>query len=80
MIHYGYLGKEKRTFTDPNELHNEEAMEIMLKSTGLKTIDLERYPQASLKNKMGNFYEADIQKAYAPAQGKYNESVIIASI
>ena len=31
-----------------------------------------------LKNKIGNFDEADLQKYYARAQGKYNETVTIA--
>ena len=41
--------KEKRTFTEPNELHNEEAMEVMFKGTSLMALDLDHYPQALMK-------------------------------
>ena len=52
-------------------------MEDMLQATGLTTIDLYQYPQAALKNKIGNFDKADLQKSYAWSQGKDNETVII---
>ena len=42
----------------------------MFKGTGLQALDLDQYPQGTMKNIMGNFYEADIQKSYAWAQGK----------
>ena len=32
-----------------------------------------------MKNKIGNFDEADLRKYYTPAQGKDDETVIIAS-
>ena len=41
---------------------------------------LDQVPQPALKNKMGNFEGADIQKAYARTQGKYDETVTIAII
>ena len=58
----GIWDKYKRTFIDPNELHNEEAMEVMFEDTGITALYLDQYPQAALKNKMGNFDEADLQK------------------
>ena len=45
-------------------------MEGMFKGTCLTELDLDQDPQAVLKNKMGNFDEADLHKYYAPAQGK----------
>ena len=45
----------------------------MFKVTGLTALYLDQDPQAALKNKMGNFDEAYIQKAYAWAQGKYEK-------
>ena len=59
--------KDKRTYTDPNELHNEEAVEGMFTDTGLTSLDLYQDPQAALKNKMGNFDEDDIHKSYTRA-------------
>ena len=50
----GIWDKEKRTFTNPNELHNEEAMEVMFEGTGIAALYLYQYPQAALKNKTGN--------------------------
>ena len=50
----GILDEEKRTFADPNELHNEEAIEDMFEGTGITEIDLDRNPQAELK-KNGKF-------------------------
>ena len=66
----GTWDKDKRTFTNPNELHNEEAMESMLEGTGITSLDLDKDPQAALKNKMGAFYESYFQKAYARTQGR----------
>ena len=60
----GIWDKDKRAFTEPNEMHNEEAMEYMFKGTGLTALYLDQDPQAALKNKMGNFDEAYLQKAY----------------
>ena len=52
----------------------------MFEGTSLTEIYLDQDPQAALKNKMGKFDEADIQKAYARTQGKYDETVTIAII
>ena len=73
----GIWDKEKRTFTNPNGLHNEEDMEGIFKGTGLTGLYLDQDPKAALKNKMGNFYEADLQKASAWSQGKYDKIVTI---
>ena len=54
-------------------------MEGMFKVTGLTALHFDKDPQAVLNNKMGNFDEADLQKAYAQARVKYEETVIIAS-
>ena len=75
----GIWYKEKRKLTDPNELHNQEAMEGMFEGPGLTALDLDQDPQAVLKNKMRNFDEAYLQKAYTRAQGKYDGTVIIPS-
>ena len=75
----GIWDKDKRTFTKPNELHNVEAMESMFKGTGLMALDLYQDPQSDLKDKIGNFYEADLHKAYAWARGMDNETVTITS-
>ena len=68
----GIWDKENCTFTDPNELNNEESMEGTFEGTGLTELYLDQDPQAELKKK-GNSDEADLQKAYARAQGKYYE-------
>ena len=47
----GIWDKDKLTFADPNELHNEEAMEGVFKGTGLVALDLDQDPQAYLKKK-----------------------------
>ena len=75
----GIWDKEKRTFTHPNKLHNEEAMEVIFKGTGLASLGLDKDPRAVLNNKMGNFYQSYLQKYYAQAQGKDYETVTIAS-
>ena len=75
----GKRDKERRTFTNPNELHNEEAMEGMFKGIGLAALDLYQDPQAVLKKKMGNFDEADLQKSYTREQDKDDETVTIVS-
>ena len=56
----GIWDKEKRTFTDPNELHNEEAMEDMFKGTCLTSLYLDQDPRYRLKDKIGNFDEVDL--------------------
>ena len=61
----GIWDKDKRTFTNPNDLHNEGVMEGMFNGTGLNSLYIYQDPQAALKNKIGNFDEADLQKAYA---------------
>ena len=53
-------------------------MEGMFKDTGLTAYYLDQDLQAELKNKMRNFDKADLQKYYARAQVKYNETVTIA--
>ena len=75
----GVQDNDKSTFTNLNELHNVEGMEGMFKVTGLTALHFDQDPQAVLNNKMGNFDEADLQKAYAQARVKYEETVIIAS-
>ena len=54
-------------------------MKGMFEGPGITALYLYQNPQVALKNKMGNFDEADLQKAYVQAQGKYNEAVTIAS-
>ena len=66
----GIWDKDKRTFTNPNNLHNEEAMEGMFEGTWIMALYLYQVPQYALKNKMGNFDEADLQKSYSREQGK----------
>ena len=68
----GIWDKYKCTITEPNELHNEKAMEGIYEGTGLTALDLYQDPQSALKNKMGNFDEADIQKGCAWQQVKYD--------
>ena len=75
----GIWDKEKRIVINPNELHNEEAMGGMFKGTSLMALYLDQDPQYELKNKMANFDEADLQKAYAWALYKDEETVTIAS-
>ena len=53
-------------------------MEGMFKDNGLTAYYLDQDAQAELKNKMRNFDKADLQKYYAWAQVKYNETVTIA--
>ena len=55
-------------------------MASMFKGTGLMALYSDQGFQADLKNKMNFFDEANCQKAYAWAQGNYNETVTIASI
>ena len=66
----GIWDKDKCTFTNPNELHNEEEMEGIFEDTGLTALDLDKDPHTTIKNKMGNVDEADVQRAYAREQGK----------
>ena len=49
----------------------------MFEVTGPPSLYLYQDPQSALKNKMGKFYEADIQKAYTRSQGKDDETVTI---
>ena len=42
----------------------------MFEVTVLTTLELDQDPQSALKNKMGDFDEAYLQKAYAQSQGK----------
>ena len=51
----------------------------MFVGTGLKELDLYQDPRSALKNKIGKFDEADLQKAYARERGKYDETVTISS-
>ena len=44
----GIWDKYKRTFTKPNELHNEEAMESMFEGTGITALYLDQDTQAAL--------------------------------
>ena len=57
--------KDKHTFTEPNDLYNEEDMEGMLEGTGLMALDIYQDPQSVLKIKMGHFDESGLQKYYA---------------
>ena len=75
----GILDKDKRTFTYPNEIHNEEAMEGMFNVTGITALYLDQDPQDALKNKIGNFDKTDLQKAYSWAQGNDDKTVTTAS-
>ena len=43
--------KEKCTYNDPNELHNEESMEGIFEGTDLTALDLDQDPQDALKKK-----------------------------
>ena len=74
----GIWNIKKLTFTNPNELHNKEAMKGMFDGTGLTVLYIDQDPQAALKNKMGKFDDAYIKKSYTQAQGKDNKSVTIA--
>ena len=47
----GLWYKDKCTFTDPNELHNEESMESIFEGTGITALDLDKDSQFALKNK-----------------------------
>ena len=75
----GTWDKYKRAFTDTNELHNEEDMEGMFKGTGLTVLYIDQEPQTELKNKMGNFDDADLQKAYDWEQVNNYETITIKS-
>ena len=75
----GIWDKETFPFANPNELHTEEAMEGILEVNGFTALYLDQETQASLKKTMGNFDDADLQKAYAHAKGKDDETVTIAS-
>ena len=55
-------------------------MEDMFKGTGFTSLYFNQEPQAALKNKMGNFDGAYLQKSCTQAQGKDDEAVTIASI
>ena len=66
----GIWDKDKRTFTNTNKLHDKEKIKGMFEGTWLSALYLDQDPKFTLKNKMGNFDEADLQKAYTPTQGK----------
>ena len=51
----------------------------MFEGTGPKSLGIYQDPQATLKNQMGPFDEADIQKYYARVQVKDDETIIIES-
>ena len=51
----------------------------MFEGTDLTALNLYQDPQAALKNKIGNFDQAYLQKAYTRAQGKDVETVTITS-
>ena len=51
----------------------------MFEGTGLTEIDLDQDPQSALKNRMGNFDQAYLQKAYALKHGKDDKTVTITS-
>ena len=55
-------------------------MDSIFKGTALTALDLDQYPQASLKNKMGTFDEVDIHKSYAHTKLKDEETVTITII
>ena len=55
-------------------------MEGMFNDKGLAEFYLDQDPQDMLNNNMGNFDEADLQKYYAWALGKDDETLTIASI
>ena len=48
----GIWDKDKRDFTYPNELNNEEAMEGMFEVSGPKALDLDQDSQDALRKKM----------------------------
>ena len=75
----GIWDKDKHTFTDPNRLHNEGAMEGMLNRTVIIALDLDHDPRAALKNETVNVDEAGFQKAYTQTQIKDDEKVTIES-
>ena len=75
----GLWDMDKSTFTDPNKFHNDKAMESMFEGTGLTAMDLDQDPKDYLNNQMGTFDEVDIQKSYARAQVKDDETITIAS-
>ena len=75
----GIWDKAKCAFTNPDDLHNEEAKESMFEVTGLMSLSLDQDPQATLENQIGNFDELDLQKFYAHAQEKDDETLTIAS-
>ena len=52
----------------------------MFKGTGITALDLFQDHQSALKNKRGNFYEADLQKVYAWAQLKDYDTLTIVII
>ena len=47
----GIWDKENHTFTDLNEIHNEEAMEGIFGGSSITALDLYQEPQATLKKK-----------------------------
>ena len=51
----GIQDKDKHTFNDQNESHNEEEVEGMFEGRSLTYLDLYQCVQAGLKNKMEFF-------------------------
>ena len=50
-----------------------------MEGTCIMTLGLDQDLQAALKNKIGNFDEENLQKAYVREQGKYYKIVTISS-
>ena len=75
----GIWDKYELTFDGQNDLHKEEAIEVMSKVKVVVALDIYQYPQAQSKSKMDNFDEADIQKSCAWTQVKDYEILTIAS-
>ena len=55
-------------------------MEGMFVGSGPTKLTLDKAPHSTLKDKIGNFDEVDLQKAYAWEHGKDDKKVTIASI
>ena len=70
--------KDKQIFADPNQFHNKDWKTYVWGYKSRGTGKFQDY-QADLKNQMGTFDAADIQKFYARAQGKDYEKGTFAS-
>ena len=51
----------------------------MFEGTGLTALELDKIPHDYFNNKMGSFYEEDLQKAYAQVQVEVDETVTVES-